>query len=191
MDKCIDCSTDVSRYGTKRCLDCYNKVRKGIYNRSYEFKNNLSVARRGSNNPFFGKRHSVETRLRWSNERSGQLNPFYGKRGLACPNYGENNPNWRGGVTSLVRQIRTCAKYAEWRTLVFLRDRFECRICGKCKVYLESHHCSTSFVDLIREFNITTVDDAVNCNKLWDIDNGLTLCSDCHCLIDKSRRRFG
>ena len=191
MDKCIDCGREVSRYGTKRCLHCYNKVRKGMYSRSDEFKKNLSNVRRGSSNPFFGRKHTIETRLKWSNERSGELNPFYGRCGLDCPNYGENNPNWRGGTTKLITQLRASARYVEWRFSIFERDDFSCVVCGKDRIYLECHHKTTPFGELLKLFSIETVEEATECEELWGIDNGITVCSECHCLIDPSRRRFG
>jgi hypothetical protein len=37
---------------------------------------------------------------------------------------GENNPQWRGGVTPLYKNIRECAKYYEWRDAVYKRDDY-------------------------------------------------------------------
>lgn len=33
--------------------------------------------------------------------------------------------------------------------------------------------------------------EAIGCESLWNVDNGITTCSRCHCLIDPSRERFG
>ena len=190
MDKCIDCSNDVSRYGTKRCSTCYHKWRKGR-GMPNGFGERLSKRRVGVSNPFFGKKHTLELKKLWSSQRCGVSNPSYGKRGSSCPTFGASNPNWRGGITKLIRQIRTCTKYGEWRMQVFSRDGFKCRICGRNKTYLEGHHNNVSLVELINIFNIKTIDEAISCDSLWDIDNGITTCSRCHCLIDPSRGRFG
>ena len=32
----------------------------------------------------------------------------------------------------------------------------------------------------MNEFNILTVDQALACNELWNINNGRTLCKPCH-----------
>ena len=36
------------------------------------------------------------------------------------------------------------------------------------------------FSKIIDDFNITSIEEAISCEKLWDIDNGRTLCRDCH-----------
>lgn len=72
-------------------------------------------------------------------------------------------------------RIRHSTEYKEWRLQVFGRDDFTCRRCGVRGVYLEAHH-----VKGFAEFP-----------KLrFDVDNGLTLCKECHIIIDNKRRRF-
>ena len=39
--------------------------------------------------------------------------------------------------------------------------------------------------ETIEENNIKTLIDAVNCNELWFITNGITLCVNCHKIIHK------
>lgn len=34
----------------------------------------------GNNNPFFGLKHSIEQKEKWSKNKSGKNNPFYGKK---------------------------------------------------------------------------------------------------------------
>jgi len=152
---------------------------------SVQFRDNLSNTRQGSANPFYGKRHTVVTKKLMSSLKSGVLNPSYGIRV-----YGEDNPNWRSGKTKLVRQIRTCSKYSDWRLSVFKRDNFTCTECGETNVYLECHH-RKPLVTLLEEYNIKNINEALGCDILWDIGNGITVCSDCHCAVDTSRARFG
>lgn len=93
-------------------------------------------------------------------------------------NLGENNWNWKGGVTPLSRSIRTSLEYKAWRTAVFERDLFKCQDCGSRKDIHAPHivHFST-----IRDsYNITTMEEARACAMLWDITNGVTVCEDCH-----------
>ena len=65
----------------------------------------------GKSNPFYGKKHSSETLKKMSEKKTGENHPFYGKKrpemsGENHPMYGrghlltgENNPNWKGGIT--------------------------------------------------------------------------------------------
>lgn len=87
-------------------------------------------------------------------------------RNKAYRNYtGEQANAWKGGKTKETKCRRTSAEYKEWRTSVFKRDGFTCQMCGKHGTNLEAHHIKAvcNHPDLI-----------------FDIDNGLTLCHECH-----------
>ena len=92
---------------------------------------------------------------------------------------GNKNSAWKGGVSTLVRRIRATFKYRQWRSDVFTRDDFTCQDCAKRAGYLEAHHIK-SFTDILRENNIQTLEEALNCEELWNINNGITLCKKCH-----------
>jgi 5-methylcytosine-specific restriction endonuclease McrA len=85
--------------------------------------------------------------------------------------------------TKLYAAIRNSQKYKEWRLNIFKRDKFICKNCNEPGKYLNPHHIVPLYL-LIKKFDIKTVDDAIICNNLWDIDNGITLCKDCHHLTD-------
>lgn len=91
----------------------------------------------------------------------------------------EKNPNWKGGITKLQKSIRASNKYNEWRLSIFKRDNYKCQKCNLNKNKLNVHHIK-SFKDIILNYNIKTFKDAVICKELWDVDNGKTLCLDCH-----------
>lgn len=93
---------------------------------------------------------------------------------------GVNNPNYRGGINPLNKQIRNSFQYRQWRSDVFTRDDFTCQDCGKHGGNLEAHHTPKSFAEIIKEYNIKTLQDALNCEELWSINNGRTLCEKCH-----------
>ena len=83
---------------------------------------------------------------------------------------GENSPTWKGGLTPLNLKIRNSEEYKQWRLSVFERDKYTCQECGlKSKkgksLFIEAHH--------IKSFSNHK-------NLRFDINNGLTLCKNCH-----------
>lgn len=45
---------------------------------------------------------------------------------------------------------------------------------------LNIDHYPIGFADIIRKYNITNMDEAKRTDILWDINNGRTLCIECH-----------
>ena len=80
---------------------------------------------------------------------------------------GSNNPHWKGGKTNVLQLIRSVKKYQNWRKDILKRDNFKCQKCGSCE-QLEVHHKRSLF---------EVIDSP---SLLWDLDNGVTLCSPCH-----------
>lgn len=72
---------------------------------------------------------------------------------------------WKGGVTPINQQIRTSKEYKDWRLKVFKRDNFTCQECGSRGVTLNADH--------IKPF-------AYFPELRLVIENGKTLCKDCH-----------
>lgn len=102
---------------------------------------------------------------------------------------GSNNPNWKSGKTNLVLRIRGSRKYEEWRTKVYIRDKFICVKCGyKDGGVLNAHHI-IPLATILERNNIKTMEDADNCHILWDSTNGETLCSECHKAQHKTKIR--
>ena len=97
---------------------------------------------------------------------------------------GENNIFWKGGKTKLSQQIRMSAEYSFWRMSVFKRDFFTCQHCGaknkKGEKYIFDADHIYPFSKILDDFNITSMEEAVSCEKLWDTENGRTLCRECH-----------
>lgn len=89
---------------------------------------------------------------------------------------GKNHPNWKGGITK-GRKERNQKKYRNWRKEIFERDKYTCQTCkarnfkGRRKtVYLEVHH---------------KIPWVINKKLRFEINNGLTLCKNCHYKIKK------
>jgi hypothetical protein len=93
-------------------------------------------------------------------------------------------PGWKGGITNLNAQIRNLERYKEWRNKVFSRDNYICQICGiksglgKTIIFQADH--IKSLAKILFDNKITTIEQSINCNELWDIGNGRTLCISCH-----------
>ena len=87
------------------------------------------------------------------------------------------------GLSTLNRQIINCYRYRQWRSDVFTRDDFSCLVCGVRGGVLEAHHIKASA--LIRQENkITSLELALACEELWNLNNGMTLCKKCHTKTD-------
>ncbi len=76
------------------------------------------------------------------------------------------------------RFIRTCVENLNWRNSVLDRDNHTCVECG-AEEYLDVHHIKELHM-IMKENNIKTPQEARECSALWDVDNGLTLCVNCH-----------
>ncbi|MCA9313340.1 HNH endonuclease [Candidatus Saccharibacteria bacterium] len=87
-------------------------------------------------------------------------------KGLKGYKAGENHYNWKGGITPANVKIRTSAEYNEWRRSVFARDNFLCVLGGE-------PHGNKLEADHIKPFSKYP-------ELRFDINNGRTLCKDCH-----------
>jgi 5-methylcytosine-specific restriction endonuclease McrA len=141
---------------------------KGTYKHSEESKRKISLGCKG---------HYVSQKTR---KRMSNLNK--GKFGKKHPVYNENKKH------SFHKLIRETFKYRQWRSDVFTRDNFTCQHCQTKGGYLEAHHIK-QFIEIVNENNVKNLDDALSCEELWNINNGLTLCNKCHIKTDTWGRR--
>ena len=111
-------------------------------------------------------------------------------KNIAISHRGNKSHFWRGGATPLLRIIRNSFKYRQWVSDIFYRDNFTCQKCGIRGCYLEAHHIK-EFVKIIREYKIKTLEQALECEELWNINNGKTLCKNCHNKTKKGVKTLG
>lgn len=97
---------------------------------------------------------------------------------MAIPN-GSLSSGWKGGISSFTYRLRRCVKMKDWRMSIFERDNWTCNKCGVRGGNLQAHHIK-QFSEIIKENNIFSFESGLLCQHLWDINNGLTLCIDCH-----------
>jgi len=87
---------------------------------------------------------------------------------------GEKRPNWIKDRSTLeVQTYRKSTEYKEWRSRIFVRDNFTCQTCLKVGGRLNAHH----IVPYIKDPNLRIC-----------MDNGITLCKECHKLAHKIMR---
>ena len=131
---------------------------------SVEWRKKMSEAKKGNRHFFFGKHHSEETKLKSRLAHLGKKHSEETKRKMSESQRGANNPMWRGGVTPINMQVRKSAEYKLCQIAVFIRDHRLCIWCGS-KSNIEADH--------IKPF-------ALFPELRFAIDNGRTLCHDCH-----------
>ncbi|KKK91355.1 hypothetical protein LCGC14_2713790 [marine sediment metagenome] len=79
--------------------------------------------------------------------------------------WGANHPRWKGGISSKQSKLRGQIEFKLWRSAVFARDNWTCQDCEKQGGRLNAHH--------IKPF-------ALYPELRFAIDNGVTLCYECH-----------
>lgn len=162
----------LSMMGNKRGVGNKNHLGK---KHSEESRKKMSLKLKGRKGVFSGKSHTAETRKRISENRKNKA-------------MGENHFAWKGGKGAIYRNLRTMPEYKEWRSKVFERDGWKCMTCGITGVYVTAHH-KKSMISIIRQYSIENRIDARKFDELWDINNGVTLCEECHSLTDNYKRR--
>ncbi len=81
----------------------------------------------------------------------------------------------------LMRQIRESEHYKQWRS-----DVLKLRVSTYPKVpkNIQVHH-RKPFQTILTDNNITTLQEALQCTELWDVNNGYTLTSGEHYIISQ------
>lgn len=142
----------------------WNKGKKGYHlpTFSLEHRNKLSIARRGIS---FTEEHREK---------------------LSLAKIGKKPWNFSKGTRRIALKIRDCDKYKQWRLRVFRRDSFLCCFCNNpstTEAPIQADHIRP-FSWIIRTYEIKTLEQALECETLWDIKNGRTLCKPCHLSTD-------
>lgn len=137
-----------------------------------ETRKKISIALSGKNHPSFGKHLSVKTRKKISRANKGQIPWISGrhhseetKEKIRNAQKGEKSVQWKGGISRVYKTGYYSKPYREWRKNVFERDDYTCQDCKKRGGELNAHHIK-SFAEFPE--------------LRFNLDNGLTLCFDCH-----------
>jgi len=175
----------------------------------------IAKTRTGTRNPFFGRKHTKDTKRKISATRNRLLREekikpwnknrtyeeiFGIERAIKVKERisrnhadfrGEKAPNWKGGRCLLYENIRKSKEYVAWRNAVFIRDDYICQDCNRRSkagdsFSVISHHLQ-EFTGILQNNNIGTIEEAIDCEELWNIDNGMTLCEGCH--IERHKKK--
>lgn len=156
----------------KRCINCNNYYIVPVYSRRHNSKYcSLScntTYRNLTNNPV--KKEGVRNKISLSKKgRPSYIRTKETLKKMSNGATGENHWNWQGGKTKETLRLRGTYKYREWRSSVFERDNYTCQICGVKGSYLNADHIKpwSKYPDL-----------------RFDINNGRTLCLECHYKTD-------
>lgn len=169
-------SKDSYKRDTRPYLGINRGIKRGPM--SLVHRKKISSALKGCHQP----QHVIEL----LKQRTGDKNPMWGRKlsknhieAIRRSVTGNQNINWKGGIAKIDRLCRTMREYYEWRTEIFQRDNFTCKDCNRHGGYLTVHHIK-SFSLILKENKIATRQEARECDELWDLDNGIVLCEECH-----------
>jgi 5-methylcytosine-specific restriction endonuclease McrA len=144
-----------------------------------EVKDKISKSLKGRPSGMLGKKHRNETKEKIKISNTGQkrskevVDKIREKRKIQV---GDKCPSWKGGITPVVRMARNHERYSIWRKSIFDRDEYICQVCKTSGKYLNGHHIVGVYE---------------NIDLIYNVDNGLTLCKDCHLLFHNKYGRKG
>lgn len=146
------------------------KKRKSPVKFSEEHIRKLSESHKGDKAYWKNKKHSDDTKLKISISKKGKKLSLETRKKMSESRKGAGNNSWKGGITPARLLLRRTLEYKLWREAVFKRDNYTCVWCLKrsgvgCPVILNADH--------IKRF-------ADYPELRFAIDNGRTLCVECH-----------
>jgi len=211
LPSCPDCGKKLGDYSSKHCSVCAAKYikrkdisgnRNPFWGKKHSSKTKKEISSKVAGR--FGKQASnwkggVSIKYRVCIDCGCKLGSHDSVRCSRCNGVKHRcsgHWNWSGGITVLSDLIRNTAEYQSWRVGVFERDNYTCKECGRFGCYLQAHHIKEFYI-LLREFLVkynqfSPIEDKETLSRLsmsydpfWDIDNGETLCEECHNLTKK------
>ncbi|MCK9369506.1 NUMOD3 domain-containing DNA-binding protein [Candidatus Dojkabacteria bacterium] len=162
-----------------------------------ETRERMKINHMGNKNAQFGKHHSEATKLKISKANKGRVCSEEARKKIGEANKGnkynlsrhpseitrkklslallgkrsgDKHPMWKGGITSVNIQARNTIEYDIWRNGNFARDGYTCQKCWIRGGKLIAHHV-LNFAEWVE--------------LRFAIDNGITLCKECHKLFHK------
>jgi len=187
--KCLHCGKEFSsplpdkrKYCSQKCY-WKDKKRRGLIPPSRKGSKISEEHKRKFGKANKGRKCTEETRKKMSLSKMGKKNSMYGRTG-------KDHPNWVGNkIKYFYKRIRRSTQYIQWRSNCFQRDNWSCQTCGLRGKKLVVHHIK-GFAQILKDHKIKTFEQALNCKELWDRNNGVTLCEECHKLTNNYQKRI-
>ena len=207
------CKKKTSNFCSRKCLEKWNsKKMSGSGNPMYGIslvpsKKQREIAsklNKGKNNYFYGKRGELS--LNWKKRMESHCdycgkpieltekqmkfkNHFCNRKCLYnwLRDNPQNTPGYKDGISMIYDLIRGNAKYFTWRSDIFKRDNYTCQLCGSKKGgNFQAHHI-IQISKMLQYYEIITLKEALECEALWNINNGITLCKKCHKILHSKK----
>ena len=161
----------------KRCINCSITIIKPLNfgKRKWEEKKYCSIKCSSIKQKGVTKlKHTEDFKKQVSERHKGKVNSFETRKKMAVSKKGDSNPNWKGGISTKYQLDRASMECKLWRISVFDRDNYTCIFCFKKGGWsvLEKRQIKLN-ADHIKPF--------IDYPELrFAIDNGRTLCEECH-----------
>lgn len=158
--KVYQCRKDTAKYCSKRCHSYGSFGEKGFWfnKKRPEVREWLKVS----------KEQSIKNLGKYAEEgnpwNKGKNLTFNHRLALSESHKGQIPWNYRGGIKSVYNKIRESFEYKEWRKAVKQRDNYTCVWCGAIENLQADHIKPFAFFPELR----------------FNVNNGRTLCYDCH-----------
>ena len=156
-----------------------DRAKKLGYGKWMKGKHLTKETRRKISKSRMGRKLSEEIRKKLSKSKMGSKNPQWGKGKPHTEEWKQKvRKTWSKKAKKKVYRYQrkhehTGIKYIEWRTKVYERDHFTCQTCNMVGGCLNAHHIKSW-----RRFP-----------KLrYRLDNGITLCFNCHKFVHSIRK---
>lgn len=137
-----------------------------------EDTSNLFDAEDGGKNSPFVEGHSYwdnpKTKENWVEEGevlNGTKHSELTKKKISASHQGIDLSDWDRFKSDERERLRNSQEWTDWRKSVFKRDNYTCQDCGDKGCELHPHHIKPK--SLYKDI-------------MFDVENGVTLCSDCH-----------
>jgi len=166
------------------------------------FRKEMSEKHSGENNINYGKQMSSSQKEKLSIAASNRSDSWKQKQSKSHIGHkdstetklkksrvhaGEKCYNWKGGITPIYKHIRGHRRYKEWCLAVLTKYNHTDVFTKKRGGRLSCHHV-IPVNTLLKMNQVKTIEEALECTLIWDVNNGIILKKSAH---DKFHNLYG